>query len=262
MARAERVGHHDEHGGPVERVVVVAAVPHQHVAFLLRSLQDGAVVHPGVHHGAVSKVWFVLLPLLDGDVGPVQVLERLKPLDACGQQVPVRHGVADDHRGLAALAERLHHLAGGLALPGPRSHRADGNDGDVRLEHGGMGSEQAEGRPGRHRQAGLVHDVQVRDVRVGEDDFVDVELADEAGKLLLEIDGDPIRVAGTAELGWILPVLDERDLSGRERHDVGLGIVPIDDVEVVEVAPCGAHDQDTFARHRPFQCRRRGRRAE
>ena len=250
------------HGGPVERVVVVPTVPHEDVALLLGLLQDGFVVHAGKDDRAVPQVGLVLLALLDRDVGPVQVIERLEPLDPRGHQVPVGHRVAHDHRLLPTPPEVLHHLAGGLALSRPRPHGTHRHDRHARVEHGRLGPEQRERGAGGHRQARLVHDVQVGYVRICEHDLVDLQLADEPQQLVFEVDGDPIRVARTGQLGRIPPVLDERDLGGREGHHLGFRVVPIDDVEVVEVAPSGAHDQDTPGHHRPFQYRRRGLESE
>ncbi|HEY8821815.1 MAG TPA: hypothetical protein VIM49_07710 [Dermatophilaceae bacterium] len=51
------------------------------------------------------------------------------------------------------------------------------------------------------------------------------------------------RVALTGEARRVHPVVDERDLSRRERDNLDSGILPIRDVEVVEIAPCGAHDE-------------------
>jgi hypothetical protein len=89
-----------------------------------------------------------------------------------------------------------------------------------------------------------VHHVLVRHVRVGEHDLVYVEVRDQPAQVFLGVDGDAIWIGGPCKLGRVATSLDAGDLSGRERDHLYLRIVAVGDVEVVEVAPCGAHDQD------------------
>jgi hypothetical protein len=89
-----------------------------------------------------------------------------------------------------------------------------------------------------------VHHVFVREVGVGEDDLVDAVHVDEPRELGLRPDRDAVGVPGAGERRRIPTVVDPRDLRRGERDDLGLRIVPEDDVEVVEVASAGAHDDD------------------
>ena len=67
---------------------------------------------------------------------------------------------------------------------------------------------------------------------------------------LLGDDRDARRIEGTGELGRVAAVGDARDLRRGEGDDLDVGIVSVDDVEVMEVAPRGAHDDDSPAVHR------------
>jgi hypothetical protein len=94
-----------------------------------------------------------------------------------------------------------------------------------------------------------VHDVLVRHVRVGEDDFVDSALAHERLELFLRTDRDPVGIEAAGELGRVHAAVDVRDLCRGERDDVVFVAVAVDDVEVVEVSSCGAGDEDARPSH-------------
>ena len=90
----------------------------------------------------------------------------------------------------------------------------------------------------------LVHHDLVLEVGVAEDDLVDVELADQLTQLLLGADRDPLRIARPGQRGRIDALVDAGDLGRREGDDVGVRVVAEGDVEVVEVASSGSHDDD------------------
>ena len=89
-----------------------------------------------------------------------------------------------------------------------------------------------------------MHHGLVLEIRVSEDDLVDVVLVDELRQLLLGPDRDPVRVQRAGERGRIDAVVDAGDLRRREGDDVGVRIVAEGDVEVVKVASAGSHDDD------------------
>src|SRR5258708_1334337 len=68
--------------------------------------------------------------------------------------------------------------------------------------------------------------------------------------LLLE-DRDTLRVARAGELGGVFPPGDVGDLGGGEPHHLVVRAVAEAEVEVVEVPPCGTHDEDTLRGHEP-----------
>src|SRR6476661_1260634 len=111
VSRPERIHQGDPHGRAVEREIVVAAVPQQHVAFGLRLLQDRSVVDPRVDDGPRHDVRLILLAFLDRAVVAVEVGELGVPLHALRREVPVRHRVANGD----------HTLAGRLEGPGDRA---------------------------------------------------------------------------------------------------------------------------------------------
>jgi hypothetical protein len=86
-----------------------------------------------------------------------------------------------------------------------------------------------------------VHHVLVRDVRVGEHDLVDPLAAGEVGQRLLGDDRDAVGVTRSGERRRVHAVRDAGDLRGGEGDDARLGVITVDDVEVMEVAPAGAH---------------------
>ena len=70
----------------------------------------------------------VLLALLDGRVGRVEVLVTLESLDGLLRQVAVGHRVAQNGDALAGAAQDGGDVAGRLALARAGPHRADGDD--------------------------------------------------------------------------------------------------------------------------------------
>ncbi len=90
-----------------------------------------------------------------------------------------------------------------------------------------------------------MHHVLVRDIGICEDHIVHAQVDDQSRELVFFVDRDAVRVAAPGELGWIRSVVDVGDLCRGERDDFYSGIVAIHDVEVVEVAAGGPHDQDT-----------------
>jgi len=89
----------------------------------------------------------------------------------------------------------------------------------------------------------------VRHVRVGEDDVVDLMLADELLEGGLGQDRNSVRIQRTGELGRILAPVDVRDLRRGEGDHLALGPVPVDEVEVVKVASGSAGDQHPCPGH-------------
>ena len=162
-----------------ERRVVVAAVPEDHVGFLFRRAQDLLVVDAGEDEVSLGEMRLVLLTLLDRRIGGFEVLVVLEALHCLFREISVRHRVAKDGDLLAGLAEQLGDAPGGLALAGPGADRTDRDGGLARNEHRLARRDQTERGAGGERTRADVHHVLVRHVRVGEDDVVDLMLADE-----------------------------------------------------------------------------------
>jgi hypothetical protein len=194
-------------------------------------------------------VGLVLLALLDRRVRRFEVGVVGEALHSLLREVAVGHRVAEDGDTLAVLSQQRCDVAGRLALPGARSHRADGDDRLRRGEHRLLRREQAVRGPGGERARGDVHHVLVGHVRVREDDLVDIVLADELLELGLRVDRDPGGVEVAGELLRVAPPVDVRDLGRGERDDlVGLAAA-IDEVEVVEIASGGSGDEHASSIH-------------
>ena len=238
----QRVGDHDVQVGTVERQVVVAAVPQQHVGLGLGPLQDGVVVDPGVHDRARGQVGLVLLALLDGGAGRDQVVDAGEPLHGLAGQVAVGHRVADGHHLAAGGAQDLGHPPGRLGLARPGADGAHRHHRHRRHQLGLPRPEQPEVGPGGQDPGGDVHHVDVADVGVAEHHLVDVLGGDQVLEPLLGDDRDPLGVGGPGQGGRVGAVVDVGDLGGGERHHLGGRVATERAVEVVEVPPGGPHD--------------------
>ena len=149
----------------------------------------------------------------------------------------------------AALSQQRRQVAGGLALAGAGARRADGEHRPAALDHRVVGAEEREvGASGEDPRCGMHHRL-VAHVAVGEHDRIDTALADQGLELALGHDRDAVLVHRSGKLGRVAASRDAGDLGRGERHDLRPGIVPVDDVEVVEVAPGGAHDHDALTVH-------------
>jgi hypothetical protein len=84
----------------------------------------------------------------------------------------------------------------------------------------------------------------VLQVRVREHDLVDAMAPHDVRELFLGDDRDAVGVVRAGERRRIRAVGDPRDLGRRERDHLDVRVVAVHHVEVVEVAPSGAHDHD------------------
>jgi hypothetical protein len=215
----------------------------------LGAVEDRGVVDPGEDEVALGDMRLVLLALLDGRVGGVEVLVALEALDGLRGQVAVGHRMPQDGDALARLAQQARDVARGLALAGARAHRADRDDRLLRGQHRLARREQPEGRAGGERARRDVHHVLVRDVRVREDDLVHVVPGDQLLELRLRRDRNPVRIQLARQLLRIDAPVDVRDLRRREGDDLVLLAAAVDEVEVVKVPtgrtcdenPCPCH---------------------
>ena len=133
-------------------------------------------------------------------------------------------------------------LARRLALAAARADGAYRDDGHLGLDHAGPRPDEPEVGAGREDGRSLVHDVLVGDVAVGENHLVGVSPRIRLAQLGLGVDRDALRIARPGQLRGIATALDVRDLGGGEGHDLGLGVIAEDRVEIVEITSRGAHD--------------------
>ncbi len=144
-------------------------------------------------------------------------------------------GIADFTRGLALAHTGAHGT--------DRHHRLGG------FNHGLGGSEQAEGRAAGNDLGGLVHDIGMGYIAVGEDNFIYFQGLDELAQFAFGKNGDAFRVELATEFCRVDSALDIRNLSSGKGHHLHRGIVAIHDIKVVEVAPRGSHDKNAAFLH-------------
>ncbi len=155
------IDHDDQEIRPIERQVVVPAVPDDDVRLLLRLPQDALVVHARVDHGTRPQVGLVLLSLLDRHVVPIQVVRRREPLRHLSPQIAVRHGMPHGYDPFPHRAQDGGDAPTGLALPraGPRRAHRDHRHGG--FEHRLARPQEQKVRTCGHRPRSDVHDVLV-----------------------------------------------------------------------------------------------------
>ena len=96
VAQSQRVRQRDPDVRSIERPVVVASIPEEHVAFGRGLLEDGGIVDAGVHDRAFVDVRLVLLALLERALVLVEIFVAAEPLHRLAGEIAVRHRVTDD----------------------------------------------------------------------------------------------------------------------------------------------------------------------
>ena len=131
--------------------VVVTAVPEDYVCLALGGPEDSLVVDAGEHQVPFGEMGLVLLALLDGGVGGVEILVALEALDRLPRQVTVGHGVPQNGDALARLAEEGGDMPRRLALARPGAHGADRDRRFGRSQHRVVWRDQVVRRTRRQR---------------------------------------------------------------------------------------------------------------
>ena len=194
VAHAQRVRHHDVQVRRIERRVVVAAVPQDHVGFGLRLGEDRAVVDAGIDDGAVGDVGLVLLDLLDRALVLLEIGERGEALHLLRRQVAIGHRVPHgrDLQPDLPQARRATRRVVWL-LPAPVRTAQTATTGFVLLSIVRRALEHHEVGAGGVDERGAVHHVVVGHVAVREDHLVDLERADERLQVALGMNRDAAR---------------------------------------------------------------------
>ena len=188
----------------------------------------------------------VLLALLDGRLVLGKISVSGEALHTLPVEIAIRHRVPNDANSETPLGKNAPHLPRHRTLAGSRSDRSHSDHRLRRLQHRRRRNLQRSSR--RHRPSSKVHDVGMRNVRIGEDHFVDPVLGYERLEPLFSEDRDAVGVAVSRQLRRIATVIDIRDLGRRESNDLGVGVVAQRHVEVVEVAP-GRPEDECAAAH-------------
>jgi hypothetical protein len=89
----------------------------------------------------------------------------------------------------------------------------------------------------------------VSHIAVSENDLVDRFLTDQSGQVLFGVDRDALGIKSASQFWRVIAPLDVGDLRGSESDHFVIWVLPEINVEVVEITPCGAHDQRSNGRH-------------
>ena len=149
----------------------------------------GCVIGPFQFHALTHRL-LVLLALLDRRMRGVDVLERREALHTHRLEVAVRHRMTHERDLQAGVEQGLPDLPGRLALTGSGAHRAHRDEGDLRLQHRPIRSQEKEVRSRRDHPRCEVHDLRVRHVRVREDTEIDLLVDIQPAAVHLQ-DGEP-----------------------------------------------------------------------
>ena len=241
MVGAQRVHHGNQQVGLVEGKVIVAAIPDDDVGLLLGLAQDGLVVNAGVNDAARDHMRFVFLALLNRHIMQFHVVHRSKALHGLLGKVAIGHGMAHGHH---AFAHGTHDTAAGLALARARARGANGNYGLGGLDHSVLGAKQHKIGAHGHGTHARAHDMLVGHIAVGKDSQVGARLAQHALEVGLGFNGNAFRVERAGERGGVAPPINIGDLCGRKGHHLIISVVAKEDIEIVKVAPGGAHNHN------------------
>ena len=126
--------------------------------------------------------------------------------------------------------------------------------GTLRVKHRAPRAEQHEVGAGGQGAGGQMHHGGMRDVAVGEHDLVHLLPPADGLEVGLVLDRDPVGIARAGQGGRVATVAGAGDLGPGEGDDVGGGVVAVDHVEVVEVAPRRSQDENA----RVHACRSSG----
>jgi hypothetical protein len=190
-------------------------------------------------------VRFIFLPLLNRDPVRPKVFGIGETLHPLLPEVSVRHRVTQHRHALAGSSKQADYGSAGLALPRSGAGSTDGHHRPTRLQHGPAWCEQAEIRPGRECPTREVHYLLVRQIGVGEDARIHAQSSDHFLQLILRMDRDAGWISRSRQLGRIVSIRDVGDLLGGECNHLGRVIRPEHGVEVVEITPGGAEDQNS-----------------
>ncbi len=98
-----------------------------------------------------------------------------------------------------------------------------------------------------------MHQIIVGHITIREHNLIHIMLFDEFRQLLLGIDRNPFGIPRSRQLRWIPPLLNPRNLSGGECHNIIRSVIAEEDIEIMEVSARSAHDQHfSFSHDRTF----------
>src|SRR3989304_247706 len=147
-----------------------------------------------------------------------------------------------NHNSQTFALQALGDLPRSLTLPRARTDSAHGYHWNRRLQHSGFWTHQAEIGAARQNQRSFMHDVLMRDVTVGENNFIHAKLTDELRQLFFRKNQNALRIICTCKLRRVDSALNSWYLRHRERHNAVVTIASEVHVIVVEIPACSAHN--------------------
>ncbi len=85
-------------------------------------------------------------------------------------------------------------------------------------------------------------------VAVGEQHLLHTLFCNDGLEMGLFQDENTVRIKGTGQGCWVAAARDIRDLRSGKGDHFNVRIIPVDQIEVVEIPACRAHDQDSLER--------------
>jgi len=240
-----RVSNHDGKIGNIEREVIIPAVPKDNIHFLFSLAQDGFVIDASVHNHTIVNVRFVFLALFNGALVLFQVSIRGKTLHFLLYQVPIGHGMADGCHLVAHIPQDQGNTAGGLAFARTGADRTDRNHRLGGFQLGGVLTHQAKIRTHCHDQRCLVHDNLMRHITVRKYHLVHLVFPNQVLQFAFRVNRNSFRVQRSSKLSRIAATFNVGNLCRRKCHNFVILVVTEENIEVVKVAPSGAHDEST-----------------
>src|ERR1700758_350025 len=89
-----------------------------------------------------------------------------------------------------------------------------------------------------------MHEIDVRNVTVGENDGINLQLRDEFLHPFLGKNGNAFRIAGAGQLRRIATAGDAGNLRGGKAYNPVFGLVPEDNIEVMEISTGSPEDKN------------------
>jgi len=241
-----RIEQHDVQVGPQEREIVVAAIPYDDRAFPLGKGKYRGIIDTRVDDGTALDMGLVLLALLDSAMRQIEIRAGGEALHPLCLEITVGHRVADHRAAEAEFPELPDQPARHLRFAATGAHRGYRQHRSLGVEHRVARSEKGEIRTARQHPGGGVHGIEMTDVAVGKDHFIDGAFADQLLEKLLVDDGDPFGVERSCQRCREAARGDTGDLRRGKRHYLDLRFIAKYAQEIMKVAARRAHDRDTL----------------
>jgi len=127
-----------------ERKVIVTPVPENYISLCLSPRQYFLVINASVNRYSAIDMRLIFLPLLNGTVIPIEVVQATKALPDLLRQISIGHRVPDGHNLLSQPLQDLGHPPCSLALAYPGTYCGYRDNRLLRLQGSSIGTHQDE----------------------------------------------------------------------------------------------------------------------